>query len=498
MKKVLCLIFSLLMIFSCVGTAFAAEPVDHLPQVYINGIGSRAVYEVGDPDRTSLFYPVNTEALFGGLANIGTHMENALKKNNPDILTDAIYSIMWDTMGKAALEPDGVTNKFNVTIDPCPLEYEGDGKYVFSYDSRLDPVDLAKDLYDFVQQVKAHSGSERYELVSSSHGASIAAAFMNEYDEEWKNIDSVLFCVPSLPGIDFVGELFSGKFNFDPDVLTDFAAYMVGNEDLNLVLSVLNKSGALDKILEYFVEPVAQVALLRAVNAIIHDIFGTFPSMWVYVQDEYFYDALEWLYGEDYASPNHSHAKLIEKITYYHEEIMVKAPKLMLDAQEAGIHVGIIAKYGYPPMPFSNSGNVISDSLVDLEDATYGATCSMRDETLPKDYTQKLYPEYNMISADRCVDASTGLLPFNTWILKGFKHEENNDEYWQMVNAIVYEDLDINSDPKYPQFMQKSLTDGEKLEPLTAPEEKQESTLVQDFIRLLTRLIQIITDLLKR
>ena len=502
MKKILSIILAAVMLFSCAVISSAeesisftvnGETVNHLPQVYINGIGSRKIYEVGDPDETSLFYPVNSEALLAGFTNIDTYFADAVKKNNPDILTEAIYSIVWDAMGKSALMPDGKTNMFDVTYHPCYVEYEGDGKFIFSYDSRLDPVDLADDLYDFVKEVKKITGCDRYELVSSSHGASIAASYMTKYTEEWDNVDSVLFCVPSLPGIDFVGELFSGTFNFDPDVLVGFVDDMLGNDDINLILSVLNKSGALDKILQYGLEPVVQVALLRAVNRIIHDIFGTFPSIWTYVQDEYFEDALLWLYGEDYASPDHSHAKLIEKITYYHEEIMVKAPELMLSMQEAGINVGIIAKYGFAAKPLSKSGNVLSDNLMDLEDVTYGATCSMRDETLPEDYTQKLYPEYNMISADRCVDMSTALLPFNTWVIKGFMHEENNSAYWEFVDEIVYRNLDINSDPKYPQFMKRASDDSEKLEPFTSYEKEPESTLVQDLIRLLTRLIQIIT-----
>ncbi len=497
MKKVLCLILAVMMILPCAGFALAAETQEHLPQIYVNGIGSRKVYEVGDPDKNSLFYPINGEAMLENLGNFGKYAEEAIAKNEPDILYNCIYSWMWDTMGKAALDTDGITNKFDVTIDPCPLDYEGDGKYVFNYDSRLDPVDLAKQLYEYVGWVKEHSGSDRYELVSSSYGTAIVAAYLHEYEEEWDNIDSSLLCVPSLPGVDFVGEVFSGTFNFDPDVVVDFVKYMVGNEDIDLVLSVLNKSGALEKILEYGLEPVAQVALLKAVNAIVHDIFGTFPSMWTFVQDEYFYAALERVYGEDYASPEHSHAKLIEKITYYHEEVMVAAPEILLAAQEAGIHMNIIAKYGYPAMPFSNSGNVISDSLVDLEDASYGATCSMRYETLPEGYKQKLYPEYNMLSADGCVDASTCLLPFNTWIIKDLKHEEKPREYWEMLDVIVYDNIDVNSSEKYPQFMQKSPTDPEKLEPLTASEEEPVSTLIQDFIRLLTRLITIITEKLK-
>lgn len=494
MKKFLCIILSVTMLLSCAAPSFAAGTEEHLPQIYVNGIGTRAVYEVDDPDKTPLFFPIDNEGLMENLGNITGYIESAVKKNNPDILSDAIYSIMWDTMGKATLDTDGITNKFNVTVDPCPLEYKGNGKYNFCYDSRLDPVDIAAQLYDYVQQVKAHSGSERYELVASSYGGAIAAAYLHEYEQEWKNIDSFLLCVPSLPGIDFVGELFRGTFNFDPDVLVGFANDMLGNEDLNLILSILNKTGALEKILEYGLEPVVKVALMRAVKDIVHDIFGTFPAMWSYVQDEFFYDALENIYGEDYASDSHSHAKLIDKITYYHEEVMVDAPELLLSAKEKGVKVSIISKYGFAPKPLSKSGNVLSDNLMDLEDVTYGATCSMRDTTLPADYTQKLYPEYNMISADRCVDMSTALLPLNTWVIKGFYHEENNTEYWNLVNAIVYDDLDVNSDPRYPQFMCRSEADPDTIIPFTSAETEKETTLIQDFIRLLIRFIQIITD----
>jgi len=45
--------------------------------------------------------------------------------------------------------------------------------------------------------------------------------------------------------------------------------------------------------------------------------------------------------------------------------------------------------------------------------------------------------------------------------------------------------------------MQKSATDAEALVPFTEAEEKKETTLIQDFIRLLTRFIEIVTEKLK-
>ena len=45
--------------------------------------------------------------------------------------------------------------------------------------------------------------------------------------------------------------------------------------------------------------------------------------------------------------------------------------------------------------------------------------------------------------------------------------------------------------------MQKSATDAEALDPFITVEEEEETTLLRDFIRLLTRLLQIITEKLK-
>ena len=81
MKKLLCIIVSLVMLLSCTAPSFAAGTEEHLPQIYVNGIGTRAVYEVDDPDKTPLFFPIDNEGLMENIGNITGYIESAVKKN---------------------------------------------------------------------------------------------------------------------------------------------------------------------------------------------------------------------------------------------------------------------------------------------------------------------------------------------------------------------------------------------------------------------------------
>ena len=57
LKKVISIILCVLMIFGTFGFAMASAAYEgeHLPQIYVCGIGSRAVYYADDPEKKSLF-----------------------------------------------------------------------------------------------------------------------------------------------------------------------------------------------------------------------------------------------------------------------------------------------------------------------------------------------------------------------------------------------------------------------------------------------------------
>lgn len=499
-KKIISFILCAVVIFGCFGfsISYAADDYDHYPQVFVCGIGSREVYYKDDPEKKSIFYPLNTDILVGNLKKFPTYTIDSLKNKDPRILYNCLYNWLADSFGDAMLEADGFTPKPNTAIDPCGLNYDGNGKYTFCYDSRLDPVDVAKQLHSFIKQVQKDSGSKKIELVGSSYGTSVVTAYLNEYKSYRKYIDSVVLCVPSLKGVDLVGELFAGSFTIDPETLKEYISLAVGNEDLDLVLDILKKSGIWDFVLTCALEPVLEEILMDVLAAVIRDVVGTCPMFWSFVQDEYFYDALERVYGEDYDSPDHTYATLISRITYYHENIMNKAENILKDAAKTGIHVNVICKYGRPAVPLSEHGNFRSDGVVSLEAASLGATCTLRNEKFPEDYTQKKYKKYDFVSADGGVDASTCAFPFNTWIIKGLEHSEKTKDYYTLIDTVAYENLDVFTDEKYPQFLQVSPDNHQKLIPLLSPSEEEiQTSIIEDVITLAKRMVELVKTTIK-
>lgn len=172
------------------------------------------------------------------------------------------------------------------------------------------------------------------------------------------------------------------------------------------------------------------------------------------------------MFGENYTDPNHEYAVTIGKMTYYHNTIKLNAEKIIKDVQDMGKHISFICKYGSPAIPLSKEGDLMDDGLATLKVTSFGATCARYGKQLPADYTQARYPEKKFLSVNRNIDASTCLLPFNTWILKGLGHSQKNEDYWKLIDEIIYRDLDVFSDENIPQFMQVSDEDAERLIPL--------------------------------
>ncbi len=505
LRKTISILLAALTLCSCFGFVFAsAEIVDpnspltewnygHLPQVYVQGFESKWIYYKDDPEHKSLLFPVDTNRLLGNFSNFSAYAEEAIAKGDPRLAYNIVYGALWDSFGPTALKPDGITMQDEVTVDPDYLNFDYySGEYTFKYDARLDPVDIAHTLHEYLGWVRQHSGQDKVELVGSSYGTSVVVAYLALYGSS--EFDSIVLCVPSLEGVNFVGELFSGSFNFDPDAVEAFASGMIGDETIQLLLSVLNDAGILDVLLALVVEPVLNVAVMNALEDIIHDIFATHPAMWAFVEDEYFYDALENVYGKDWNEDTEEYHLLIDKVIYFHEEIKTKDRQILQAAADAGVHVNVITKYNKAPFPFSEDGNFTGDGFVDLGNASLGATVAMNGEKLPVSYTQAKLTEYNLISPDRVIDASTCHLPFNTWFIKDLAHGEKPDYYYAVINRILYEDLDVFTSDTLPQFL---VNTGSAIVPLEVEEEEPEMNFFEKLAKLFEALFNMLINAVK-
>ncbi|MBQ9913653.1 MAG: hypothetical protein IJO73_05440 [Clostridia bacterium] len=475
-KALLCLSMAIITVFSCCSAALAYESEGY-PMVYLAGFGDTNIYYEDDPEQKSLFFPLDTDRLLGNLKNVDDYILKSVREKEPDLLYSFIYNYVWDSFGMLRMEPDG-TAVDGVVSAPVELNYTGNNRYVFNYDWRLDPFVLAEQLRQYIIDVKEETNSEKVELVSSSFSANTALAYLKLYENELDDLDSFVFCVPSIGGISMVSELFSGELNIGATSLKNFVASTEGLEFLGKFMDLLDEAGVLQPIVEAMLVPTLRAALSRAFDDICRDFISTIPAIWTCITDEYFEKAMIHIYGEDYSSPDQPYAEHIERVTDFHYNIKLKANDIIALTKENNpdLHMAVVCKYGTAAIPVSKHETVLTDGVVSIELSSFGATCADYGSTLPADYIQAKHQEINMLSPDRQIDASTCLFPYNTWFIKGLFHSDQPDDYhYKVLPAIAYGDLDINSDPEFPQYL---ISDGEQgIYAYTEEEEKDETFL---------------------
>jgi hypothetical protein len=492
LKSALSLLLAMIMIFSCCSVAMAAktEESDVYPQILVTGFGSGCVkiYYEDDPEQKSLFWPFETERFIKNLGNIGKYIKKSLKEKNPDILHSIIYNYVMDCFGMLALNPDG-TSMDGVVTEPVGVRYASEGKYEFYYDCRVSPLVTADYLHESIQQVLEETGAEKVELVGSSHGANMVTAYMYKYPEELSKVDTVLQCVPSVGGIRFMGELFSGNFDINALALCDFIDRLAGEGVIPDFFYLMEEAGVLGLFLDVLAEPVLKKAVYEAIADVGRDFIATLPAMWVSVPDAYFVDAMKFLYGENYNDPGQEYADLIEEMNFYHYEIANKAADIYVQAEKDNedFNMALITKFGIAAIPFGTAENIMDDGLVTVPISSFGATCTTYKSKLPADYKQAKYTEYNFMSPEWNIDASTGAFPFRTWYIKGLEHTQKNADYFVLIDEIVNRDLTVFTDPEIPQYLTVSAEDPEKIEPLVAEEEKD--TLYDKIFAILRTII---------
>ncbi len=510
MKKLVSLILAILMIFSCASSVMALDvdeitPVnswpfgDRYPMVYLDGIVSKEIYYKDPANGTEpLFFPINGEKILGSLKGYEDILSRAVLEEDVNLLANFVKVWANDCFGDIALKEDGYTMSDKVYVSETLLDpYNtglSQGKFTFRYDCRHDPVDIAAELKVFIDCVKKYTGKDKVELIAPSYGSSIALAYANEYPEDLANdVDSMVISVPVVNGVNIAGELFSGKVSIDAKALKNYLSGMITDDAIMALISTLIKTGTLDFVLESLVDPAVNEVLMSAVREVILNIFGTMPSMWSFVDERYFEDALNFIYGEEGSELRIKYAGLIDRITYYHNNVLVRTEEIVESAIAKGVKTSVVAKYGINPIPISKEGNFMGDGFVRLEVASFGATSSMHQEKLPADYTQAINCGHDHMSPDWCVDASTCLLPENTWFIKNLDHSTKTNGYYSLLYAIAYEDLDVRKNALYPQFLVVPDYDGEAVVPLkdymagstTPEEEEKETSWLEDFFAFL-------------
>lgn len=455
-KKCLSILLSLaiLMALFVIPTA-AIDGCDcgYLPVVYIGPLGCATIYQDADTEDEQVVFRPDSETIKKLVGDLIPAVSLFAINKDYDKFGDSLIDAILYTFGPLEMDDDGnsserLTIKTELPTDP---EHGPDRSYYFKYDFRIDPLETAVKLNEFIHHVKDLTGHDKVLIRASSMGGIVAMAYIHLYGTQ--DIDACIFqCCPIL-GTDVGGELLTKQLNLNSDALVKYASQAL-EEDftgflLNTLIVILDSADVFDSLVSIGNDLIENL-VDKVYDEFLFPVLGKAPGLWGFVPDEYYEQAKSMALDENVNSV------LIDRIDDYHYNVMCNADKILNNAVEDGVRIMILAGYNMQRTPLVVSYKNDSDATVDTKHASAGATVALLGETLADGYAQKVQCGHDHISEDGRIDASTCALPEHTWFVKDMLHCNIHDGFKGLYNWFFYSDeyVDVFSNDQYPQFLQ--------------------------------------------
>ena len=387
-------------------------------------------------------------------------------------LSDAFADVIDESFGINACDLNGqvvtnvVTEKFpypyskcsdyeksvinnNIPLDKYPTALPDDHIYYFEYNSMGNHIDIANELYDYIQMVRGQTGHDKVNLVPLSQGASVTSAMLEYRPEVMDQLHKVIFVVPALKGSTLFGDVFTGRVSF---LNTDYL-YNGFLSDMRLMDE--KTARLVEIILRILPDEVISATLDKGVRHLMENTMVRSTSMWALVPPEDYPAAAE----KYLSSPEMANIKA-QTDRYYQAQLHLENNIQQL--LDRGVQVFDIAEYNYPLINIGERWNQMNaDFILTLDSTSMGAYSTNCGETLPDGYEQKnthcADETHNHISPDRVVDASAGLLPDTTFYFEGQRHDltQHNSVILKLAMRLIADDeiTDVYSSPEFPQFL---------------------------------------------
>ena len=469
MKKILCVILAMVMIFSTCGIFANASgevkgDVSEYPVIIVPGYSSTNLY-YGDSLETGesvwgLDFDHVLERVLARLAEIGIGL-GLFAFDDADFITDVLAEEMVVLFEKLRCNPDGTSayelhqdytdalhknNAFlietrtdtkyrqEVEISEEIAEYIGhENIYNFSCDFRMGAESCAGELDEFVQAVKEHSGKDKVNLFAISHGGQVTATYLALYGYKG-DVDNAVMTVPAIGGAGIAFDAMMACIEFDEECLLRFVENGTMTEENYNWLVKSHPLGFVDTLL----------------NTLFPKIFpsiGYWGSLWDFIPAAKYEEAKAALLDSEES------AKLIETSDRFHYEILPSMPEKFAECIDNGMNISIISGTGehiVTGMP-ENSDGIITTN------ASTGATCAPYGQRFADGYVQ-VNPcgGKDKVSPSMEIDASTAYLPDNTWFVDGLFHGMTyKDDYTRvlMMTLLLTDEItDVYSNEAFPQF----------------------------------------------
>lgn len=474
MKKVISVLLALVMAFAACVPAFAhsaqqAGECDDLPVIIVRGMDFNGLsIDYGTEQQRPAIAGIDAKGVAGCIARM---LWKGVTNFSFDAAMDELLDYVNEIFGGLSMNTDG-SSMYNVGYDKYPLSAENyydtlkydsyhepgvamacsenlpEGHtYYFTYDWRIDPMEVADDINDTVNTALRETGHDKVKIFCSSMGGIMTVAYLTKYG--YDKVERCLFMSSTFCGAQVASDVLTGKIDISPENLYNYVLSLLGGEPAAATLiKALNKLGAfkaVTKLTDFIIENYKEEAYEKT----LIPVFGYMLPIWGLVQPQDFDDAVNYIFGDK----KDEHKDFIAKAERL-QNMMKNRDKLINEMIDNGVKIAIVAHYDSPLAPVYENSDFNGDGVLETRQMSGYATVAKYGETLGDDYVPS-NPKY--LSPDRAVDLSTALYPEYTYIIKGAPHVgcsygTGYSEFLMWMLSCEGE-FYAGVNEKYPQFM---------------------------------------------
>lgn len=434
----------------------------YTPCVILPGIGQSKVEQVNDKgEKIKMAWPVDVdgEELLGQLK--APLMKMMLFRRDAGF-SDKVKSVVKEIIDPIATLPDGsMRNTLRVVSYPQSLaECSADEKryiykmvplqmlserigeenlFFFSYNSFGDTYKTAEELSEFIDMVKAKTGSDKVNLVPVSLGGALSTAYFELFRHK-RDVKRVMYFVAALGGSHLIADI------MEMNIRTEKGLSMIE------MLADAKTAQTMSTFLNMMPNGVFDTTVCKALDALNEDVLSNSMSMWGIIPPER-YEALR----DKYLSDN-AHAALREKADRFYN-YRLQFPNVVRELEAEGVQFFAICGYGLQLLELAASDKMSSDGIINVSSTTLGALSAPLGEILgelPEEGKVCKNDDHNHLSPDGTVSAAYGLWPEATWYFASQGHDAMayNDKALGIAARVLSDDnfTDIYSDADFPQF----------------------------------------------
>lgn len=459
MKKVLAIILALIMIMSSAAVAVYADEVvtqesssvEILPHINIHGFMCCPIYaDKTNPDAGKLWPPdgsVIKSAVFKLIPGLLGYIFNRNSEKMMDKIVTTVNTIfnplMCDSEGNPVYENSGAYQPY-----PTADEIRENPTIEYAYDWRIDPIESASDLNDFINYLCDDLGFGQVVVECHSNGGTILLTYFSLYGTE--KVRSCCFSASAVYGAGFAAELIEGKILIDGEGLEEYLINALANGDKANLVSFLVKFASrlnLLNLVSGFLNRIITDAHDKFYGDCVFPIFGNWLNIWAMVPDGTVEAGMEYCRDNFGFDIENEYKSFFEKVEEYTAQVREKREDI-LDSINENCNLYVFCFYDLPGIPIAADWNTMSDGVLYSKDTSFGATF--------KNYidTSKFNPgEY--VSPDGKCDGSTAKFRDQTWYFKNCNHLYKSDYLNQMAKDLLYYDgqADVKTFEQYPQFL---------------------------------------------